>query len=103
MKRTKSFQYDDLENPKVHQWIIDLEKEGKNFSGAVRRLIEGKDDTLRREIEDIKRQIEILRQQGIRVEIHEEPEFAASTESLDDSNPALTVSNNFVKNRYFDE
>lgn len=39
MKITKSFQYDDQEEPRIHAWIIGLGKEGKTFSEAVRRLI----------------------------------------------------------------
>ncbi len=37
----KSFKYDDEKHPKVHQWFLDLTNEGKDYSEAIRRLIEG--------------------------------------------------------------
>jgi hypothetical protein len=102
MKYTKSFRYDSEESPEVHQWILNLEKEGRDFSKSVRLLISGQPSDLMTEIENIKKQLAVLAEKGVRIEpvyqSLEEPEEAATVEP---EKEPVKVNVNFIKQRYF--
>ncbi len=107
MKYSKSFRYDSDEWPQVHKWIENLEKEGKDFSEAVRRLIAGQPSDVLTEIEIIKKQLAALAEKGVRIEpIYEAPENInepppAEEPSRDEPGTTVKVNVGFLKQRYF--
>ena len=78
-----------------------MDKDGRNFSAAIRRLIETNGmilDEVRQEIADIKRQISILQKNGVKVEVQNEV-TQRETACADKNQPTLTVGSNFVTER----
>lgn len=104
MKYTKSFRYDSEEDPKVHEWVQNIEKEGRDFSKSVRLLISGQPSDLMTEIENIKNQLAALAEKGVRIEpvyqsqeTIEEP--AKEQEPVEET---VKVNVNFINKRYFE-
>lgn len=105
MKIIKSFQYDDIENPKVHKWITDLLKAGKSFSESVRRLIENNGsvtDEIINEIDSIKKQIANLQKSGVNIKI-EAARDEIKQSIMEQNESLIKIKSNFFKNRYFND
>jgi hypothetical protein len=105
MKYSKSFRYDSDQWPQVHDWVQNLDKEGKDFSEAVRRLIAGQPSGIMAEIENIKNQLALLAEKGVKIEpvynnsvVEETPSVADEPET---NSEIVKVNVNFVKQRYF--
>lgn len=114
----KSFKYNDKKHPVVHAWIMALEKEGKDFSKAVRALIEencraketesiipeGREsqETILNEIRSLRQLIAGLRAAGP-VTSQQEADLIRIDETvqqIEEKVEIKTVDKGFLKNRY---